>query len=510
MPSPNADEIVSQKHLRAWTQRGGPKPGNAVRYAGKNEEYLMIDAGDNPVRGGIKPAYVHDPNRRNAYRLIGSSVDTPDLPSAKITFRQKHGALSWVRGDLSCPINFYELAGMCNRPDSFLTGWSDMITIYSQGLATDRSGANRTAFDSDDFAQDEVTFKFAAIYDVGALTFGSNADTTITRAVIDVCYGGGVECGACGPANNGAKWIYALQQSDGTSTAANVVYSTDGGSTWSASTITGLAAATLASAIDVAGNTLIVASSADTAYYVTDINPRTGAPGAWTKITAGFVASSGPTDIYVAGASEVYFTGLIGNIYKATNLYGGVSVVATPVSTDLNRIHGLDDTIVVAGASNAIYISTNRGRTWAAPVASLTGTFQAVFVVDAYQYWIGNAAGTVSATQDGGQSWSTITMPGAATTAINDIVFATNEVAYVAGATGATTASLYATYNGGQDWVTAGSVRLPVVGTYNKLARVAIPQSSDPMTVANRLAIGGTNGGGTDGILLTGAANILG
>jgi photosystem II stability/assembly factor-like uncharacterized protein len=505
----NADEIISQKHLRAWTQRGGPKPGNPVRYAGKNDEYLSIDSGDNPVRGGITPAYVHDPQRRNAYRLIGSSVDTPDLPSASVTFRQKHGALSWVRGDLSCPVNFYELAGTCTRPDSFLTGWSDMITIYSQGLATDRSGNNRVAFDGDDFAEDEIGFSFSAIYDIGQLTFGANAEATIARAVIDVAYGGGVECGACGPANNGAKWIYALQQSDGTATAANVVYSTDGGATWNTSTITGLGAAVLVDAIDVAGNTLIVASSADTAYYVTELNARTGAPGAWTKVTAGFVASSGPTDIYVAGASEVYFTGLIGNIYKATNLYGGVSVVATPAATDLTRIHGIDDTLVVVGASNVVYISTNRGRTWAAPVAGLTGSFTAVFVLDAYQYWVGDDAGVVSYTEDGGASWDTITMPGGATTAITDIVFATNEVGYITGEVGAA-ASLYTTYNGGQDWIGASSPRLPVVGTYTTLARIAIPASSDPMTVANTLAIAGTDGGGTDGILLTGAANVLG
>ena len=342
MPNkPNADEVLTQKHIRAFTQRGGPRPVNAIRYAGQNEQYLTIGDIANPVSGGRDPMFVHDPSRRNGYKLVGSSLSAPDFPSASVTFRRKHGALSWLAGDLTCPVNFYELAGTCGRPDDFKGGWSDSVTILSNGFATDRTHAGRTAMDEDDAATDEVEFTFASVYDVGSMTFGNVGQADITRQIIDIAYGGGVECGNCGPTDDGTQRLYALQQTSG-AIAANVLWSGNAGASWAAVAITGIAAATVVDAIDVAGTALIVTVSAAAAqgYYIADLNTLTGAPGAFTFVTAGFVAAGGPTDIYVAGPNEVYFSGKAGNLYKAVDLSAGVSLLATPLATDLNRIHG--------------------------------------------------------------------------------------------------------------------------------------------------------------------------
>jgi len=77
MAKPGADEIITQKHRRAFSQRGGPFPTNQIRYAGPNEQYMSFDAADNPVRGGEDPIWMHDPQRRGAYRLVGRSVSRP-------------------------------------------------------------------------------------------------------------------------------------------------------------------------------------------------------------------------------------------------------------------------------------------------------------------------------------------------------------------------------------------------------------------------------------------------
>ena len=43
------------------------------------------------------------------------------------------------------------------------------------------------------------------------------------------------------------------------------------------------------------------------AYYVAQISQQTGAPGAWTKVTTGFVAAKTPNDLFVETPNRVYF-----------------------------------------------------------------------------------------------------------------------------------------------------------------------------------------------------------
>lgn len=111
--TPGADEIVQQRHFRAFTQRGGAKPNNDIRYGGPDEQSMSFGDVANPRTGSISPIREHDFYTRNAYRLIGRSQAAPDLQTVTITFRRKHGGVSWIAGDLSCPQNFYELVGDC-------------------------------------------------------------------------------------------------------------------------------------------------------------------------------------------------------------------------------------------------------------------------------------------------------------------------------------------------------------------------------------------------------------
>jgi hypothetical protein len=64
MPKPGADLVVTQKHRRAFSQRGGPSPVNITRYAGANETYMVFEDDTNPITGGRSPINFHDPLRR--------------------------------------------------------------------------------------------------------------------------------------------------------------------------------------------------------------------------------------------------------------------------------------------------------------------------------------------------------------------------------------------------------------------------------------------------------------
>jgi len=514
MAKPGADEIITQKHRRAFSQRGGPFPTNATRYAGPNELYMSFDSSDNPVRGGEDPIWTHDPQRRGAYRLIGRSVSAPDFPTVSISFMERHQGVPWLDYDLTCYNNFYEVSGNCKRPDDFLNGWSDWVKIYSYAEATSRSEDGQTTQDSDDASMIQVEWLCAAIYKIGALNFGEKAAPEVEREVVDVVYASAIDCGNCGVVDDGTQRIYALTKSSGAGspgTPAEVIYSVNGGATWAQVNITGLGGTSDPTSIEVVGNFLVVLDTAGNGYYFAELNSLTGVPGTWTNVTTGFVASKQPTDIYVAAANEVYFSGNGGYIYKSVDIASGVTVInaASTTTANLRRIRGQDDTLVSVGESGTIIKSLNRGATFATVTLSPTSaTVTALEVLDAFRYWIGTSGGLVYYTVNGGEFFVLQSLPGGTHTVVDDIVAATDEVIHVSTRV-SSTARLVTSWNGGQLWTSSATVtqRIANFPTSTRFNRIGVPRGVDATTAANNIAMGGLSGGGTDGALFLGIAN---
>jgi hypothetical protein len=514
MPVTQSNENLGQNFIRAFSQRGGPLPTNPIRFAGMDEQYLMIGDISRPDRGSINAINVNDPRVRGLFKQTGITIDAPDIPGAEVTFKQKYGGIPWYKFRLNCPVSFYESEGLCNDPADPLNGWLTM-NILSRGLSSDKTYAGRTPFDGSDESTAAVQFSWLGdVYSVGGLGIGEVAAVSVTTEVVDIVYGGFQQCSDCGPPNDGTQWIYALQQTAGGSSAVNgiVKYSVDGGANWSDSTITGLAIGSLVTAIDIVGQYLVVVCKTENAYYVSQINQMTGVPGTYTKVSTGFVAAKTPNDLFVESPSRVYFVGDGGYIYVSTDILSGVSVLSAAAATTNNllRIHGAAGTLLAVGASNTSLKSTNRGLTWAATAASVTGTLQAVAVKSPQEYWVGTLLGVVSYTANGGATWTTLVLPGAAVSAIQDIVWATSECGYIAATRSGPTATLYATVMGGALWGESNTSRLPGnLPTFGRANRLAVPPTPDVQTAANYLSIGGLGGGLTDGIILVGAAPVL-
>src|SRR5690349_10853984 len=71
MPTTQSNETYTQNFIRAFTQRGGPSPSNAVRYAGLDEQYLMVGDISRPDRGGVNAINVNDPFVRGLFARTG-------------------------------------------------------------------------------------------------------------------------------------------------------------------------------------------------------------------------------------------------------------------------------------------------------------------------------------------------------------------------------------------------------------------------------------------------------
>lgn len=516
MPVTQSNENLGQNFIRAFTQRGGPSPLNQLRFAGMDEQYLMVGDISRPDRGSINPINVNDPNVRGLFKQTGITIDAPDIPSAELTFKQKYGGIPWYKFRLNCPLNVYESEGLCGDPADPLNGWITM-NILSRGLSSDKTYAGRTPFDGSDESTAAVQFGWLGdVYSVGGIAIGEVAAVDVTTEVIDGVYGGYAQCADCGPGNDGTLWNYQLQQTAGGSSAVlgAVKYTTDGGATWASSAITGLGLGVLVTAIDIVGQYLVVVAKSENAYYVSQINQMTGVPGAWTKVTTGFVAAKLPNDIYVESPTRVYFVADGGYIYVSTDILSGVSVLSAAGATtnNLTRIHGNNGTILAVGASNTILKSTNQGRSWAATAASVTGAHSAVAVKTPYEYYVGtlDTTGKVWYTVNGGASWVQQVLPGAALTAIQDIVWATAEAGYIAATRAGPTAALFATVFGGALWGENNTSRLPGnLPTFGRANRIAVPRVADLQIAANYLAISGLGGGLIDGVVYIGGAPVL-
>jgi len=260
---------------------------------------------------------------------------------------------------------------------------------------------------------------------------------------------------------------------------------------------------------------VLVSSSANSksAIYFSELNGDTGAPGSFSKVQTGFVASKRANDMYVANAREIYFAADGGYIYKASDITAGVDRTLNAgdaTSSNLSRIHGSESVIVAVGASGAIVKSTTRGETWAAtsssPLGAATGT--AVQVMTNNDFHVGASDGYLYYTLNGGATWSNASITANGTGAITDIVFATDEVGYVS-RTLSSVAYIYSTWNGGANWVSSGAPRLLSWPAFAACNRIALPQDADATVTANNILISGAATGAVDGLLLVGKAATL-
>jgi photosystem II stability/assembly factor-like uncharacterized protein len=490
------DEVYKNSNLRTWYKSGGR------RYFYGMPGYHYIDGGSMNVAGTSEPIYVPDPRRPGKYRLIARTQTPPDADEFTVNWYEGIGGIPRPLIKPSCPYTFYELRSKCADPSDFYRGWESYVMIYSQGLIQGPIElGTRTSPDADDPLTDGTTLQAAAIYPAGALSFGEEAQTDVVVEVIDVVYGP-QSCVACG---DGSEAIYALTRANVGSPAApgQLIYSTDGGATWTTATITGIGTSAEPRYLDIAGGVLFVGTDATTLFY-TQLNTITGAPGTWSTVTL----PAAMTDVYVQSPTAIYFTGASGTIYKTTDIATAPTLLATVGASNLARIHGNGETVVAVGATGQVVYSLNGGTTWTDGTNTSSDDNTALFVVGPYAWWVGDDAGNLFKTEDGGISYTQVAFPGSGSGTVFDILFATVECGWIAHQLNSV-ARLVATLDEGDTWAQDGTTSR-IVGwpTFEKAGRLAAP-TTEPRVAANYLAVAGLATGGTDGVLIAGAPTIV-
>lgn len=505
--------VLTQQHIRGFIQYGGPSPLNEAQYYGARNQYFFVGSIENPVRGSVSPINAPDPYRRKRYERIARSVEAPDFGTYALSVSAKHGTLPRVFGDMSCPLTLYLTAGKCKNPSDMNRGYEDWVYVLTGGEATDRSPGDMFVMEGDDALMTELSVTTAVQYGIGPLFLGEQAATNVGANVIDAVYAPPNDCIGC---QIGNERIYAITNPLGSSPTvqAEVIYSVDGGATWAEVNISGLGATVNPTAVEVVGEYLVVLSRAAGAHYYARIDPDTGVPGTFSTVTSGYVASAGPNDIFVQSPSEVYIVGNGGYIYRSLDITAGVTPVsaATVTTQNLQRIHGQGETLVAVGNGGVVLYSSD-GTIWA--TTTLTPTSQTLFAVsvrDSKLWWVGAGNGAFFYTVNGGKTWVTVTIPSA--TQVNDVVFPTDEVGYVAYDTTGPQGNLFTTIDGGNTWAAATPASVPArigssIPVFDRANRIAVPVYAEAQTAANYLVIAGLAADGSDGVIYVAAANTL-
>ena len=496
-------ELIKQGNTRAYYQPGGP--GTTKYFYGLDTEYFFIDGGELPTNGDISPIYVPDPRVPDRWRLVGRTIEPPDLASVDLIFREKWGGIPRALMAPKCSFNLYEVHSNCADFSDFYRGWDTYVLIYSLfKFSGPVDIGTRMAADGNDPQEDSVSAMGVALYPAGTLGFGEEASTEVVVEVIDAVYGQNIQCGNCGLANDGSQIIYALTRANIGSPAApgQIVYSVDGGTTWATTSITGIGLAAEPRYIDIAGDVLFVGTDATTLFYAR-INSATGAPGTWTSVTLPVAMR----DVYVLSPSQIYFSADSGRVYKTTDITVAPTLLDSGAVDNLLRISGDgQNTIIAVGANGRVYRSLNNGVTWATLTAPAATSLNAIQVLGPNEFWTGGANGNLYRTVNGGSTYTTAYTTGGT---LYDIVFATREVAWVS-YSASNIAHLVTTMDGGAsfalDNATSRIVNWPV---FNKAQRLAVPYLADPSIAANYLVVCGLATSTTDGILISAAPTLL-
>lgn len=507
MTSLDRNEIFTQGMTRGFIQKAGP--GTVTQLFGVGDaQYATIDGVSIPQAvGSIDPIFQPDPRRAKAYRLVGTQASAPELPTVSLTFHEKMTGIPRQLIAARCPFNLYEMHGLCNDLADFNRGWQGYVLVYSNLRPTGTAdGGTRMSADGDEPLTDSVEATGEAIYPVGEMSFGEEASTEIVADVLDVVYGTNIQCKECGTENDGSRFIYAITRANvaSPSSPAQVVYTLDGGSTWSTASITGIGTTAEPRYIDVVGSILFVGTGATTLFY-TVLNPDTGAPTTWNPVTLPVAMR----DVWVESPNSIWFV-------DTTTIYKTTDITIPPVAVDsgspatLLRIHGADSTIVATGQTGAVRYSRNGGTTWITATAPSASNVRAIQVVNDRLWYVGSADGNVYKSTDRGVSWSAVTFPGAGTGSVHDLIVATNEVIWVAYVASGVS-YLATTIDGGFSYAGSGSgaPRIQNWPTFSNIHRIAAPVYAQPSIAANHLSIAGTATGGADGVLLVAASSFI-
>jgi photosystem II stability/assembly factor-like uncharacterized protein len=222
------------------------------------------------------------------------------------------------------------------------------------------------------------------------------------------------------------------------------MYSTDGGDTWTISTMEDSAD------LDFNGISMVTSMIGYSAGEDYRVMKTTDGGASWFRVTDPVTSTSDAECVYFVDENVGYVFGVLDDGYKTTD--GGTtwSVLTTGATATYYRCFFLDaNTGWVVGASGTVLHTTDGGATFTSQDPAFTSTIYSIWMVNANVGYLSGSTGAVRKTTDGGTTWVNID-PGSFSSdpTLYDIEFTDEDNGMTGGSTGRT----YYTNDGGATW----------------------------------------------------------
>jgi len=458
---------------------------------------LSISAGElNPL---IVPS-VDEPNRFQIARILRGSPDLGELSLTETPKRDRRSNLETLFQQ-DCQYVFFIPWDGCKQPND-VDSWDSVLVVLG-GRHGDLEYGDLKQRDGNDPLELTLPFNHVGASRLFTVGLEEVADATVVTAIIDVIFADALSCGFCVPFSSGNQEYYGLTDSNpGSPGGSSEVIGTKDGATYNTSVIFSLTGAQAANAMQAVGRHILVVSQTDEAHHIALKDNIFSATNPWSRIVTGYVATAGPTAAISVSPQQTFIGGNGGYVYLSDDVTAGVSVLHAGSLTveNVNGIHSDGQNVLTGHDNNVLLLSTNQGATFTLITGPVVAqAVNAVWIINATQFWAAMADGTLWYTMDGGDNWTQKLLPDQSNlSAITDIAFSPDfsEVGAIS-VTHTDGGKIYRTLTGGRLW---GDI-IPYIRQVTTLPAVI---NAVALSGVDNILAGGSKVVSADGILIFG------
>lgn len=494
--SNNKNVALSAINNRVWYVEGGVHPT-------RTPEFLALGkVSTDPTKplGEQTRITAPDPADFNRDIQVGSVQGAEERATISIGARwtvQKSILMGWK--NKNCRVDLFLLSGKCGNPQDFSDG-GEKWTYFPDGKLSAHSMENMGAYGNDDNnpSNEMVDMSSEDYWEYLYMKQDIIGSSVTTREIYAVDVYRGDKCEDC---PDPCDRVLAAMAGTGATpgTQPTLLYSQDGGETWSSQTIsTLLSNEDIAEGVIIGGDIVYISNVANEMHW-TDIELLYQGLNTWGQTNKGFVAAKGPRSISSADARHTWIAADGGYIYFVKNHRVEAIVQDAGVATTQNllSIHALNtDFVLAVGNSNAVIYTENGGSTWKSVTGPAVGVnLGACWMWDQDTWFVGEGAGGTGKlwlTTNRGRSWQQGSLP-ATYLRIDKIVFISEAEGYISARTGGTGVILR-TITAGNEWVTLPNGKQAVYVENAYLRDIAVCSKYSNIAYAAGLADNGTAG----------------
>jgi hypothetical protein len=371
------------------------------RYCGAELEFLGChDISSVSVpKGDVNPVYCRTGKR--TYEITRTWRGVAGLGSMTIS---AYAQVLNLIAELPCPPNIIAMVSACGSdedPTNYdFAYWFYNVELTSEDVDTlsimvpDGETPVTLSMPASFTERDKVKKVSAEILDVSSLT---------TMDINDIAFCDDPECSdLCGTYSQGCQIGYAVTSGQG----GTAVYltTTEGGGTWSSNATPFTTVTDDIVAIDCDGDVVVMVNGLTAEYAYSQDGGTSFSTVSVTKVM---------TDVFVLGATRIWFCGNDGYIWYSSDRGASVSIqdAGGATSQTLASIAFADSKRGYAvGASNAFVYTTDGGATWVAGTGPSAGNnlTEVIAVPNTKILFVGDNIGNVYRSVDAGTNWTTV------------------------------------------------------------------------------------------------------